>query len=46
MHNKYKRFWSLKEKLVFKLFVKINSKIKKGINIPICFPKKVKGRII
>ena len=30
MHNKYKRFWSLKEKLVFKLFVKINSKIKKG----------------
>ena len=29
-----------------KLKVKINNKIKKGINIPICFPIKVSGRII
>ena len=44
--NKYNKFWSFKEKLVFILLDSIINKIKNGINIPICLLKNTKGKMI
>ena len=45
MINKNNNFLSLKLSLILNFETKNKNNTKKGINIPICFPKNIKGLI-